>query len=411
MQKKIIALAVAGLVSGAAFAQSNVTIYGVADYGYIYADGDRGSFSGIDAGVRNGNRIGFKGEEALGNGLKVVFVHELGIDDTFNNPGANNAGGGGGINFTRKSIVGLAGSFGQVSLGRQLLPSDDYVSKTNASENSYLHANNMLLGNAVAFVGGVTQSGGERRNNMVKYESPNWSGWSTNVAYSFGENNGDKTDVNAIDYHQNYDASNEQGSAFGWGVDYNANNLRVNFGYQTLLGQHDIRNAPDTRGSSKNTQEYWVGAAYDFKVVRVGAGWVRAENKARGMKADVYNISATIPTSMQGKVIVELAQSKIKAEDNAVPNMTDAIRDGFIADAELNNPNWQAGRGDRSWIDGAKSTAFSVGYEHELSKRTVMYSGVAYLKNNDNGVNRSFKGVASPGDSAWAATVGLRHNF
>ncbi len=405
MQKKIIALAVAGLVSGAAFAQSNVTIYGVADYGYIYADGDRGSFSGIDEGVRNGNRIGFKGEEALGNGLKVVFVHELGIDDTFNNPGAASAGGGGGINFTRKSIVGLAGSFGQVSLGRQLLPSDDYVSKTNASENSYLHANNMLLGNAVAFVGGVTQSGGERRNNMVKYESPNWSGWSTNVAYSFGENNGDKTDVNAIDYHQNYDASNEQGSAFGWGVDYNANNLRVNFGYQTLLGQHDIRNAPDTRGSSKNTQEYWVGAAYDFKVVRVGAGWVRAENKARGLKTDVYNISATIPTSTQGKVIVEVAQSKMKADRGANPNGNCARATGGF------NPDFIANLDGRSRYDGGKTTAFSVGYEHELSKRTVVYSGVSYLKNNENGINRGFKAVTGPDDSAWATTVGLRHNF
>lgn len=39
MQKKIIVLAVAGLISGAAFAQSNVTIYGMADAGYVYASG------------------------------------------------------------------------------------------------------------------------------------------------------------------------------------------------------------------------------------------------------------------------------------------------------------------------------------------------------------------------------------
>ena len=37
MQKKIIALAVAGLVSGAAFAQSNVTVYGIVDMGYQYS--------------------------------------------------------------------------------------------------------------------------------------------------------------------------------------------------------------------------------------------------------------------------------------------------------------------------------------------------------------------------------------
>ena len=35
MQKKIIALAVAGLVSGVAFAQTNVTVYGAIDVAYV----------------------------------------------------------------------------------------------------------------------------------------------------------------------------------------------------------------------------------------------------------------------------------------------------------------------------------------------------------------------------------------
>ena len=67
MQKKIIALAVAGLVSGAAFAQSNVTIYGVVDAGYVNSSGDKANgktanFGGIQSGNFSGSRIGFKGE-------------------------------------------------------------------------------------------------------------------------------------------------------------------------------------------------------------------------------------------------------------------------------------------------------------------------------------------------------------
>ena len=84
MQKKLIALAVAGLASGAAFAQTNVTMYGVADAGYVYSSGDaaRGplgintgsnEFSGIISGILSGSRLGFRGEEALGNGRKAVF--------------------------------------------------------------------------------------------------------------------------------------------------------------------------------------------------------------------------------------------------------------------------------------------------------------------------------------------------
>jgi predicted porin len=46
MQKKLIALAVASLASGAAFAQTNVTMYGIADAGYVYSGGDPGKFAG-----------------------------------------------------------------------------------------------------------------------------------------------------------------------------------------------------------------------------------------------------------------------------------------------------------------------------------------------------------------------------
>ena len=83
MQKKLIALAVAGLASTAAFAQTNVTIYGVADLGYVASSSNRNgtttgnaNYNGIDSGIWGGSRIGFKGEEALGNGLKTIFTLE-----------------------------------------------------------------------------------------------------------------------------------------------------------------------------------------------------------------------------------------------------------------------------------------------------------------------------------------------
>ena len=96
MQKKLIALAVAGLASTAAFAQTNVTIYGQIDYGYAYrfdgrdvgsvvpnvAGGPTPSGAGrLDSGIDAGNRLGFKGTEDLGNGLKAVFLLEQGFND------------------------------------------------------------------------------------------------------------------------------------------------------------------------------------------------------------------------------------------------------------------------------------------------------------------------------------------
>ncbi|MDQ5945450.1 MAG: hypothetical protein QG619_872, partial [Pseudomonadota bacterium] len=123
MQKKVIALAVAGLVSGAAFAQSNVTIYGVADLGLVTSSGTRSgangakantgsaNYNGIDSGIWGGSRIGFKGEEGLGNGLKAIFTLEYYIAPDENSgvgaaPQTSGAGGSG--SNSRQSFVGLS---------------------------------------------------------------------------------------------------------------------------------------------------------------------------------------------------------------------------------------------------------------------------------------------------------------
>ena len=79
MQKKIIALAVAGLVSGAAFAQSNVTVFGIVDMGYQYSWGTNGSNyndmkakSEIKAGGQDGSRFGFGGGNRLASRTALV---------------------------------------------------------------------------------------------------------------------------------------------------------------------------------------------------------------------------------------------------------------------------------------------------------------------------------------------------
>ena len=80
MKKSLLALAVFTAVSGAASAQSSVTLYGKIDLGMVY---DAGSASGksvrLDSGVTGGSRIGFKGVEDLGGGTKFSFQLETGF--------------------------------------------------------------------------------------------------------------------------------------------------------------------------------------------------------------------------------------------------------------------------------------------------------------------------------------------
>ena len=78
VQKKLIALAVASLASAPLWAQqsSSIQLYGVADAFLKYGQWMGDDTSGVDDGVLNGSRVGFRGEEALGSGLKAVFVLE-----------------------------------------------------------------------------------------------------------------------------------------------------------------------------------------------------------------------------------------------------------------------------------------------------------------------------------------------
>ncbi len=133
MQKKLIALAIAGLVSAPAFAQSNVTIYGVADAYMGFGDHGANDMAAVSSGGLSGSRIGFRGAEDLGNGLKAVFTYEQGfdLDDSVNSDASQGLGG-----KARQSFVGLGGSFGTVSLGRQYAPGYDNI--VDAFGNSLL---------------------------------------------------------------------------------------------------------------------------------------------------------------------------------------------------------------------------------------------------------------------------------
>jgi predicted porin len=88
MKKSLLALAVLGAFAGAAQAQSSVTIYGIVDTGLAYTSKvstllyrHTGSKFGVNSGVIQGSRIGFKGVEDLGGGLSALFQLETGFNN------------------------------------------------------------------------------------------------------------------------------------------------------------------------------------------------------------------------------------------------------------------------------------------------------------------------------------------
>ena len=115
MKKSLIALAVLA-ASGAAMAQSSVTLFGIVDTGVSYVDNAvvNDAKYGVHSSGNATSRLGLRGTEDLGGGLKAGFWLE---GEIFGDDG--NASG---FNFKRRSTVSLSGNFGEVRLGRDQVP-------------------------------------------------------------------------------------------------------------------------------------------------------------------------------------------------------------------------------------------------------------------------------------------------
>ncbi|MBN9329689.1 MAG: hypothetical protein ABT03_09615 [Comamonas sp. SCN 67-35] len=186
MKKSLIALAVLG-ASGFAMAQSSVTLYGVADAGLGKVA--NGKTQMTSAGLlNNGNsRLGVKGVEDLGGGLKAGFNFESGL--SLKN--GDYAGSGGGF-WGRAANMYLGGSWGTFLMGRTLNPSFYGFAAWELTGA----ANYTVVGNTYGFGGG----NGPRNSSQFTYTTPNISGFSGSLGYIFSADNGGnaKWDLNAI---------------------------------------------------------------------------------------------------------------------------------------------------------------------------------------------------------------------
>ena len=184
MKKTLIALAVLA-ASGAAMAQSSVTLYGVVDLGIGKMDG--GKVNMTSGGVlTNGNsRIGLRGVEDLGGGLKAGFNFEQGIDAE--NGGSLNSVNGG-LGWGRAANLWLGGNWGTFKMGRTLTPSYYGLAAYELTGA----ANYSVVANTYGFVGANA-----RNSSQFSYTTPNLGGFSAEVGYIFKADNGNRAKVDA----------------------------------------------------------------------------------------------------------------------------------------------------------------------------------------------------------------------
>ncbi|MDD2990554.1 MAG: porin [Zoogloea sp.] len=394
MQKKLIALAVAGLASTGAFAQANVTVYGVADASFdvVKISGDANNELGNTTRVStNSSLIGFKGAEALGNGLTAVFQFESAVG--FDNAGA--------LGANRDSYVGLAGGFGTVVLGNLTGPTralgaavDVNVGATGIGANSALLGklgNNLLnttdsAGNYPPIVAGApsnttcgrsttcTSIFDTRWKNAIAYVSPSFAGLNATVAYVANENKSlhGLAAANTTGYDVGLKYANGPAMA---AVTYNA----VSTGRADDLKISDLR----------------VGGSFAFGPASVRAIFdlARADNfGGNKVTQAVYGLGATFNVTPASKLLGQVYVARDLKVNGSSANDT-----------------------------GAK--LFEVGVEHSLSKRTMLKATYALI-NNDKGATYDFGinaagintgalpgGANAVGGTVQGLSLGLRHTF
>jgi predicted porin len=335
MKKPHLILAMLGSFAGAALAQtSSVNIFGIIDQGVSRMNNGQSTLTFTPLALigrpstwtvrsATSSRLGFRGSEDLGGGLKANFhiEHRFTPDTGGIEPrdGALTT-----VFWNAQSWVGLSGAFGEVRLGRQYVPAffvgitiDPWGYDYNvAGASSFTRGGN-----------GVTAA-----YNAVVYRTPNLSGLTAEVMVAAGEGG-----AAAV-----YPPAGRIGRNEGANVQYSAGPLWAGLGYN---------NSRQEGTPIKN--RYWnLGVAYDFGFVRAIASYSVGNNNVAGNPdTRTYLVGATAP----------LGAGRLKA---VAARYDAAVGQNFNAANTLLPP----------LTGGQNTTKFGLGYEYFLSKRTSVHA-------------------------------------
>lgn len=354
LKKKMLAVAVASTLA-APFAMADVNIYGTinASVESVKATGATNPANDLKSTGRissNVSRIGFKGSDDLGNGLKGLWQieQEVSIDDGGTRKGSF---------ATRNSFVGLEGGFGKVLLGHH-----DTVYKGLSSAGVV-----NPLPETIADINGGKDSvfgrGDARLQNSMLYLSQNYSGLQGGVSYGFDET------------RATLGTTRTNKGIWSLAANYNANGILAGMGYEVR------KQANAVAGNTGLDQTFMkLTAAYKFDDTKLGVGY--EQEKSERASGNTTQKAWTLGAQQRlGSVVLGVAYAKLgETKDGAK--------------------------------DGAKQ--WTLGAVYELSKRTQTYAFYTSLKNDANSARTfgspSFIGVGA-GSKPTGLGVGLKTVF
>lgn len=348
MKKTLLALA-AIAASSAAFAQSSVSLYGVVDASLESVKGSDTTVSRVSSDNLATSRLGFKGTEDLGGGLKANFVLETALkSDT-------GAQGNSARFFDRAAWAGLAGGFGELRLGRI------------DSSIGLLAGNTSLLGaqgyDDLRIADTFASNKYRRLDNAVTYLLPTLvKGLSAQVQYSTAAGTSSTAGAEAYGV--------DTGKTWGFNVAYAADGIVAGLGY--------VNGKANASGSIKDTGAL-VYAGYDFSVAKLTGYYNMDKTTDEAEIRRLVGVRLDVPVSKEFAVQASVAKVK---------NTTLTTR----------------GDDDNATIVALKGV-------YSLSKRTAVY-GLFTNVNNSDAANLGVASYANTaGNTARGLAVGVSHKF
>ncbi|MDB5777051.1 MAG: gram-negative porin family protein [Herbaspirillum sp.] len=360
--------AAAGLSSAGAMAQTSVVVYGIVDTSLRYVSSDSAAGKSnfrMDNGAISNSRWGLKGTEDLGGGLKAIFRLENGFNgDTGSQSDSSSL-------FNRHAYVGLSGSFGQFTVGRQQttffdLMGDHFDPLTvgNYDMNSWLPAGASLI----------------RSSNMLKYYGT-FGGFSAGLGYALGEQAG----------------SMRRGSQISSSLQYTAGALSFGGAAQQTVS---------ALNSDWKDTAYNLSASYAVGAAKLFAGYYRIRDRT-GTTTAFFGGSNSEAAAFAGIPGSERKDDGyfVGATFQATPAWA-LTAAGYYDRSRNISLNRSASDGGPVFLGDGKRYAIVGLAEYALSKRTQIYGTIDY-----NNARDAAQVELAGRKNIIGAGVGVRHIF
>ncbi|MCG9057814.1 porin [Laribacter hongkongensis] len=376
--KKIIAVAIAALPMAA---MADVQIYGqleaAVEAGNTFGYGD--VFNTNTRVDDTGSKIGFKGTEDLGNGLKAIWQVEqkLSIDGTDVN--------GDNTWATRDTFVGLQGDWGKVRLGKLSTFQNDSMERFDP----WTYGAGV---NGMSYTSANTMDG--RVNNAVRYDTPNLNGFKAAVLYGTDE------------VRKNQTGTDNRRNASVW-------NLGASYDYAGYFVSAGYTHQGDANVAGDKSANYWrLEGGYEANNLLVALAYGQSktyggDNAFRSGLVSPF-VGGGFESIPAGAVGVVGANDAMKAKELAltvaytIGNFTPRFSYARVFDIRVQD----YATGATNDYANNSIDQFVLGVDYALSKRTMAYASYGYV-NHD----ATFKVGNETESSENTFALGLVHKF